>query len=157
MSILCPNFRTKPNDRRSRTSFAPFPSQEKASSSSSLPLGVREPGDPADSTAQLLLSRRLDNCPDIGGTWPSSGSRGVVLRAPSLEGHEPYARHLTEIRNSPMIPTRPARWSRPTCGCGTAYMREDPAMTVIPMMTRRLLRTKQAATYLSMSEWKLNC
>ena len=34
-------------------------------------------------------------------------------------------------------------------------MREDPAMTVIPMMTRRLLRTKQAAAYLSMSEWKL--
>jgi excisionase family DNA binding protein len=34
-------------------------------------------------------------------------------------------------------------------------MGEDPAMTVIPMMTRRLLRTKQAAAYLSMSEWKL--
>jgi excisionase family DNA binding protein len=28
-------------------------------------------------------------------------------------------------------------------------------MTVIPMMTRRLFRTKQAAAYLSMSEWKL--
>jgi excisionase family DNA binding protein len=28
-------------------------------------------------------------------------------------------------------------------------------MTVIPMVTRRLLRTKQAAAYLSMSEWKL--
>jgi excisionase family DNA binding protein len=28
-------------------------------------------------------------------------------------------------------------------------------MTVMPMLTRRLLRTKQAATYLSMSEWKL--
>ena len=34
-------------------------------------------------------------------------------------------------------------------------MREDPAMTVIPMVTRRLLRTKPAAAYLSMSEWKL--
>jgi excisionase family DNA binding protein len=34
-------------------------------------------------------------------------------------------------------------------------MREDLAMTVIPMVTRRLLRTKQAAAYLSMSEWKL--
>jgi hypothetical protein len=43
-----------------------------------------------------------------------------------------------------MIPTRLARWSRLTCGCGTACMREDPAMTVIPMVTRRLLRTKQA-------------
>ncbi|MBB5060944.1 hypothetical protein HDF16_005680 [Granulicella aggregans] len=28
-------------------------------------------------------------------------------------------------------------------------------MTVVPMLIRRLLRTKQAATYLSMSEWKL--
>jgi excisionase family DNA binding protein len=28
-------------------------------------------------------------------------------------------------------------------------------MTVIPMVTRRLLRIKQAAAYLSMSEWKL--
>ena len=28
-------------------------------------------------------------------------------------------------------------------------------MTVVPMVTRRLLRTKQAAAYLSMSEWKL--
>jgi len=28
-------------------------------------------------------------------------------------------------------------------------------MTVVPMLTRRLLRTKQAVTYLSMSEWKL--
>jgi len=54
-----------------------------------------------------------------------------------------------------MIPTRPAHWSRLTCGCGPARMREDPAMTVIPMVTRRLLRTKQAAAYLSMSEWKL--
>jgi excisionase family DNA binding protein len=54
-----------------------------------------------------------------------------------------------------MIPTRLACWSRLTCGCGTASMREDRAMTVIPIMTRRLLRTKQAATYLSMSEWKL--
>jgi len=40
-------------------------------------------------------------------------------------------------------------------GLGTACMQEESAMTVIPMVTRRLLRTKQAAAYLSMSEWKL--
>jgi len=132
LSILCPNLRIKPNDRWNRTSFAPSPSQEKSSASSSLLLGEREPTEnPAHSTAHLLLSGRFDNCPDIGGTYPFSGSRGVGLCEPSPGGQRPHARNLTEIRNGPMIPTRPARWSRPTCGCGTACMREDPAMTVI--------------------------
>ena len=39
--------------------------------------------------------------------------------------------------------------------CGDARMRVDLAMTVVPMLTRRLLRIKLPATYLSMSEWKL--
>jgi hypothetical protein len=101
LSILCPNFRTKLNDRRNRTSFAPLLSKEKASSSSSLPLGAREPTEnPANSAAQLLLSGRLDGCQATGGAWPSSDSRGVALHAPSPEKQDPYARHLTEIRNS---------------------------------------------------------
>ena len=152
MSILCPNLRTKPNEQRNNTPFALSPSKEKSSASSSLPLGTRElTENPANSTAQLLLSGHLET----GGTWSPSGSRGAGLRAPSPGGQEPYVSHLTEIRNSPMIPTRPARWSRLTCGHGAARMREEIAMTVIPMVTRRLLRTKQAAAYLSMSEWKL--
>lgn len=54
-----------------------------------------------------------------------------------------------------MIPTRLAALSKLTHEGGDAYMRGDLAMTVVPMLTRRLFRTKQAATYLSMSEWKL--
>jgi excisionase family DNA binding protein len=99
------------------------------------------------------LSKR--SSPDAGEMSASSGSLGVGLCASLPRRQRLYSRNLTEIQNSPMILTRPAHWSKLTCGCGTACMREDIAMTVIPMVTRRLLRTRQAAAYLSMSEWKL--
>ena len=56
-----------------------------------------------------------------------------------IQLHDPTTRSLLAMSAS-------------VCPC---HQKEKLVMATAPTMTRRLLRTKQAATYLSMSEWKL--
>ena len=156
MSIFCPNFRTKPNDRRNRTSFTPSPSKEKPSSSSSLPLGEREPEDPANSTAQIFLKGHFEDCPETGGTWTSSGAHGVESARALTRRAGALRRKFDRNPEQPHDPHSTGSLVEADMWVRNCLHARGPRYDRYSMMTRRLFRTKQAAAYPTVPEEQTN-
>lgn len=113
-SRLCPSRPTR------------FPSQTQQS-----PLLHRQPGAVESNRPKTLHIHRFAFLPELhSGEIVDLRRRRRAYLLGALKRHRPFpqcansvARNLTEIRNGPMISTRPARLSRLTCGRGNARVR----------------------------------
>ena len=155
LPILCPNSKNALGSCWSVSDFL-WPVFSKFSPFlSPTPGEIDSSEDPPNPLLHLLPRGRFGD--PLGVSASGRRFRSVALnRARPLPGHDKSAaKNLTEIHIGHMILTRLARLSRWVLEGRRVLMPGNFAMTVVPMLTRRLLRTKQAATYLSMSEWKL--
>lgn len=155
MPILCPNSKNAPRSRWSLSGVLSLATFKCSPPPTPTLKAITPVEDPPNPSLHLLSRGRFADSLSIGDCWRRFQLAASHRGLPFLRHVKSVAQNLTEIWIGPMILTRLARWSRMAWACRHALAQGDLVMTVVPMLTRRLLRTKQAATYLSMSEWKL--